>query len=167
MRTEAKTEYKAFVQHQEVQKLRPKLTNCDPRTVFLAVRRYLENPSDLDQDRKVREQIFRKGIRDGARAGDLKPEESAQFHEKADEAFSTKKMGVAHCTESLVSLNAYIERKTGRALSTADLGRLVEALSQVQGRTYDLQPEALQKEIRRFKVRNPDYMKVLETDFTL
>jgi hypothetical protein len=126
-----------------------------PRLTFEALRRYIENPSDLNEQTESRAKNHRSILRQAVRENGVAPAVGVLLHRRADEAFNTKRKGVAHCTESLVWLEQYIKIKTGRRPTSSELALLVEATNEALGRKHiDVLPESIRGELTRFKRKN-------------
>jgi hypothetical protein len=141
---------------------------CDPRLIFVCLRAYIEKRDrpQLDRDRKKREKAHRSIIRRGVREYGVPPAVGVWLHGRADEAFDTKRMGLARQTESLAWLESYIEAKCGKPISAEDLASLIgAALEALAGRPFVADPETVRRELSRFKRRNPLWMKLLKAEF--
>jgi hypothetical protein len=153
-------------EHPETKKLVARLARCDPRIIFVCLRSYLENRPDLNRLTKEREKAHRSIIRQGLREHGVAAAVGTWLHARADQAFDTKRKGVAHCTESLVWLQSYLEAKSGKRPSAGDLALLIEAAQEALGRRhFDVSPESLRRELSQFKRRNPLYMECLKAEF--
>jgi hypothetical protein len=139
------------------------IAGCRKQLLFECLRRYVENPADLDRLTASVEKGERHILRRAARDGGTPSFRSVilSLHDRLDHIRGRKRMGYAHCTESLVWLEVYLEVKTGSAPSPEDLVLLVDAINLTLGRAHRKEPvasaDALRKELRRFKQRLPDY----------
>ena len=160
--------YREFAEYcRKNRQLSTRFLKCDPRLIFVALRRYIEDPADLNALTKARDKDLRSVLRRSMRQGGPPEYRAAilELHRRADDAYDTKKWGVAHCTESLAWLERYIEVKTGRRPSSEDLCDLLDAVKAALGRNrFPASVESIQKELRRFKRRKSRWIKILEAE---
>jgi hypothetical protein len=138
-----------------------------PRLTFEALRRYVENPSDLNEQTESRAKNHRSILRRAVRENGVAPAVGDWLHQRADQAFNTQRKGVARCTESLVWLEQFIKTKIGRRPTSTELALLIEATNEALGRKHtDILSESIRAELTRFKRKNEVWMNLLKCSLT-
>jgi len=146
--------------------LRYYIAGCSKQLIFEAIRRYIKNPPDLDEATRKAKKGSRTVLHRAMRSGGPTEFRSLvlSLHDRLDSIYNTKRMGVAHCVESLIWVECYLEIKTGKRPGASELYLLIEAVTKAMGRRHgETSKQAVAKEMMRFKRHkdNQDYMRRL------
>ncbi len=130
--------------------------------VFVELRVYIEGKS-VASERRKRGKKDLNIINEGVRKHGVAPEVGRWLRDRSELAHSTNGFSRVRNIDSLAGAHLYLELRTGRRVTTTELGHLVDAAYWALGRKTVADAMELGRELRRHRQRpeNINFLKVL------